>query len=114
VPIFVVTHHPPEQAATGENDRLRFTFVTDGVEAAVAQATAAAGDKDVTVIGGASIAQQLLAARCVDELDLSIMPVLLGDGLRLFDHLGPEPIRLEKCGVTESGLRTDLRFRVLH
>jgi dihydrofolate reductase len=113
VPIFVVTHHPPEQAARGENDRLRFTFVTDGVESAVARAKAVAGDRDVTVIGGAGIAQQLLTARCVDELEISIMPVLLGGGLRLFDNLGPAPISLEKCGVTESALRTDLRFRVL-
>jgi dihydrofolate reductase len=113
VPIFVVTHRVPQQVAKGENDKLRFTFVTDGVERAIEQARAAAGEKDVTVIGGAHIAQQLIKAGLVDELQLSIMPVLLGAGLRLFDQVGPEPIELEKIKVIDSPTRTDIWFRVV-
>ena len=67
VPIFVLTHHPPA-CPPKQDERLTFTFVTDGVESAVAQAMAAAGDKAVQVIGGASVIQQLLRARLVDEL----------------------------------------------
>jgi len=113
VPIFVLTHHVPDQVIKGENDKLRVSFVTDGIESAVAQARAAAGDKDVTVIGGACTAQQLIQAGLVDELQVGIMPVLLGEGLRFFDHVGPQPPQLEKIDVIESGERTDLRFRVV-
>jgi dihydrofolate reductase len=109
VPIFVLTHRPP---ATPDEGRA-FTFVTDGVESAIRQARAAAGDKDVTVVGGAGTGQQLLRAGLVDELEVSIMPVLLGGGLRLFEHLGPEPIQLEKIEVAGSLIRTDVRFRVV-
>jgi len=114
VPIFVLTHHVPERVAAGENDRLRFTFVTDGVERAVAAAKTAAGEKDVTVVGGASTVRQCIAAGLADELHLDIMPVLLGGGLRLFEHLGGAPVELERIGVMEvaSG-RTALRFRVV-
>jgi dihydrofolate reductase len=94
------------------NDRLSVTFVTDGVEAAVAQATAAAGDKAVTVVGGADLNRQLLAAGLADELCIDVMPVLLGSGRRLFDGV-PLGIRLEKVGVEDVGARTSLRFRVL-
>ena len=85
VPIFVLTHNPP-QVPPKQDERLTFTFVTDGVESAVAQAKAAAGDKAVQVIGGASVIQQLLRAGLVDELHVDIMPVLLGAGLRLFEN----------------------------
>jgi dihydrofolate reductase len=112
-PIFVVTHHPPAQVAKGDNDKLSFTFVTDGVERAVELARAAAGEKDVAVIGGADIAQQSLRAGLIDELQMSIMPVLLGEGLRVFDQLGPEPIELEKVKLIESPTRTDIWFRVV-
>lgn len=112
-PIFVVTHHPPAQVASGENDKLSFTFVTDGVERAVELARAATGDKDVAVVGGPDIAQQVLRAGLVDELQISIMPVLLGEGLRLFDRLGHEPIELEKVKLIEYLTRTDIWFRVV-
>ncbi len=79
VPIFVVTHHPP-QVRPRENERLRFTFVTDGVERAVAGAAAAAGAKAVTVVGGMDVIRQLLHAGLVDELRVDVMPVLLGAG----------------------------------
>jgi dihydrofolate reductase len=112
-PIFVVTHEAPEKVAKGENDRLTFTFVTAGVESVIKQAKRAAGDKDVTVVGGANLGQQLLKAGLVDEIHIDIMPVLLCEGLRMFEHLGTEPIELEKIGVTEESLRTSLRLRVV-
>lgn len=113
-PIFVVTHAVPKTVAKGENDKLKFHFVSDGVESAVKQAKAAAGDKDVTIIGGADTIQQVLKAGLLDELEIGIMPILLGDGLRLFDKLGEDEIKLEKFRIIElpSG-RTDIHFRVV-
>ena len=111
VPIFVLTHHAPA-VHPKQDERLTFTFVTDGVESAVKQAKAAAGDKSVTVVGGASVIQQLLRAGLVDELRVDYMPVLLGVGLRPFDDAGLGDVELEKIGVLEEGARTSLRFRV--
>jgi dihydrofolate reductase len=111
VPIFVVTHHPPS-VAPKQDEHLTFTFVTDGVESAIAQAKAAARDKAVQVVGGVSIARQLLGAGLVDELHVDIMPVFLGSGLRSFEGSGLESVRLEKINVQEIGLRTSLRFRM--
>jgi dihydrofolate reductase len=102
VPIFVVTHTPPATAPR-QNDRLTFTFVTDGVESALRQARAAAGDKDVTVIGGVDVARQCLHSGLVDELDLAIVPVLLGDGLRFFDRDSVEGIELGRPRVRDVG-----------
>lgn len=110
-PIFVVTSHPPA-VTPKENDRLTFTFVTDGVESAVAQAKAAAGDKAVTVVGGVDVIRQLLDAGLVDELRVDVMPVLLGAGLRFLDDPTLVHVTLEKLGVDEVGVRTSLRFRV--
>jgi len=110
VPIFVVTHDPPA-VAPKQDENLTFTFVTDGVESAVAQARAAAGQKSVEVVGGVDVTQQLLAAGLADELHLDVMPVLLGAGLRFFGR-GVEGLRLEKIGVQEIGPRTSLRFRI--
>lgn len=109
MPIFVLTHGmwPPKQ-----DEHLTFTFVTDGIESAFAQATAAAGDKAVQVVGGVSVIQQLLRAGLVDELRVDVMPVLLGAGLRSFENAGLEHVLLEKIGVREAGARTSLRFRV--
>jgi dihydrofolate reductase len=112
VPIFVVTHRPPP-VPPAQDDRLTFTFVTDGVESAVAQATAAAGDKDVLVVGGADLIGQLLRAGLADELHLDLMPVFLGTGRRLFDDPDLARVRLEKLAVEEVGTRTSLRFRVV-
>lgn len=111
VPIFVVTHTPPA-VAPRRNERLWITFVTDGVEAAVGQAVEAAGERDVTFIGGADVFRQLLAAGLVDELDIDVMPVLFGGGVRLFDVVGPRA-NLEKVSVEEVGVRTCLRYRVV-
>ena len=113
VPIFVLTHTPPEIAAKGENENLTFTFVIEGVESAIEQAKAAAGDRNVVVIGGANTAQHLLKAGLIDEIDMDVMPVLLGAGLRLFEHLGTEPIELETTEVSQSDGLIHLRFRVL-
>lgn len=112
-PIFVVTHNPPDAPAKGENEHLKFHFVTDGVESAVRQAKAAAGDKDVTVVGGADIGQQLLKAGLVDELHLDIVGVLLGGGLRFFDHLDGTQIELEAQKVDSSSGIVHTIFRVL-
>lgn len=112
VPIFVLTHHPP-QVPPKQDDRLTFTFVSDGVESAIAQARIAAGEKAVQVVGGVSVIQQLLRAGLVDELHIDIMPVLLGDGLRLLEHLDPDQVRLETIGVEAVEQRTQLRFHVV-
>jgi dihydrofolate reductase len=112
VPIFVVTHNPP-YTPPKQDDCLTFMFVTDGVASAVAQASVAAGEKAVQVVGGASLVQQLLRVGLVDELRVDVMPVLLGDGLRLIEDIDPRKIRLEKIGVQEVGERTSLSFRVL-
>ena len=109
VPIFVVTHTPPP-VEPKRSERLSFTFATEGVESAVAQAAEAAGERHVTVVGGVDLNRQLLAAGLVDELHVDVMPVLLGSGLRLFDGT---PLLLEKLGVEEAGARTSLRFRVV-
>ena len=112
VPLFVVTHRPPAREPK-RNERLYVTFVSDGLESAVAQATAAAGDKAVQVVGGADVNRQLLAAGLADELRIDVMPVLLGSGRRLFDGLAVDGIRLEKLAVDEAGERTSLAYRVL-
>ena len=112
VPIFVLTHHPPETPPK-QDDRLTFTFVTDGLASAVEQAKAAAGGKAVQVVGGASVVQQLLREGLVDELRIDVMPVVLGSGLRLLEGVGLERVQLEKIQVQEVGVRTSLGFRVL-
>ena len=111
VPIFVLTHHPPD-VQPKQDEHLTFTFVTDGVDAAVKQAKAAAGDKSVTVVGGASVINQLLQAGLADELRVDFMPVLLGTGLRPFGASGLDGVLLEKIDVQEEGDTTSLRFRV--
>lgn len=113
VPIFVLTHHIPAQVPKGQNDRLTVTFVTGGIERAIEQAKAAAGDKQVTVVGGASTAQQCLRAGLVDEIHIGIVPVLFGEGLRFFEPLVNEQLELERTRVFESPTRTDLWFRVV-
>jgi dihydrofolate reductase len=112
VPIFVLTHHPPA-VAPKQDERLTFTFVSDGVHSAIEQAKAAARDKAVQVVGGAGLVQQLLRANLVDELRVDVMPVVLGDGVRLLENIDPEHVELEKIGVQEVGPRTSLRFRTV-
>jgi dihydrofolate reductase len=111
-PIFVLTHHIPEEVAKGENENLRFYFVTDGIEGAIEKAKIAAGDKNVAVIGGADTAQQLLNAGLVDELEVDIAPVLFGAGLRLFENLDVEQIELEQIKVLEYRGVTHMKYRL--
>jgi dihydrofolate reductase len=112
-PIFVITHNPPAAPAKGENENLKFHFVTDGVESAVHQAKAAAADKDVTIVGGADVGQQVLKTGLVDELHIDIVSVLLGGGLRFFDDLGGKQIELEAKKVDAVTGITHMIFRVL-
>ena len=109
VPTFVVTHTVSREWVY---EGSLFTFVTDGVESAVEQAKAAAGGKDVAV-GAASIAQQCIKARLLDQIHVDLVPVLLGGGVRLFEHLGAGPIELEHTEVVEGAGVTHLTFRVV-
>lgn len=109
VAVFVLTHHPRDTVV--KQGGTSFTFVTDGFEAAAEQARAAAGDKNVLVAGGASVVQQALRAGLLDELQIHLAPVLLGDGVRLFDRLGTGPVALEAIRAIESTAVTHLTFR---
>ncbi len=112
VPIFVLTHKPPAKHPK-ENETLKFIFVTDGIESAVTQAKAAARGKDVQIIGGANTFQQCLNKGLCDELHIDIMPVLLGAGLKLFEHIDNDKIRLKKSKViTSTPERTSIVFKV--
>ena len=108
-PAFIVTHHIPQEWVY---DGSPFTFVTDGVESAIRQAKEAAGNKDV-VICTASILQQCLNAGLMDEIHLDVAPLLLGQGVRLFDHLNIKPVQLERIRVVEAPGVTHLGYRVL-
>lgn len=110
-PVFVVTHDEREPLA--KDGGTTFTFVTDGVESAVAQAKESAGGKDVLVAGGANIAQQCLRAGLLDELQLHVAPLLLGGGVRLFDDLGGEQVEVELIEVVDAPGVTHLRYRVV-
>ncbi len=111
VPVFVLTHHAREPLVM--EGGTSFTFVTDGIEAALEQARAAAGDKDVALAGGASVAQQYLKAGLLEELQIHLASVLLGDGVSLFDRLGIAAIGLEATRVIASPSVTHLRFQML-
>lgn len=87
-PVFVLTHHPREPLEC--KGGTRFIFITNGIEAALEAARRAAGDKDVALSGGARAAQQYVAAGLVDEMDLHVVPILLGAGERLFDRIGDD------------------------
>lgn len=113
VPIFVLTHLPPKKHPK-ETNTLTFTFVTDGIESAVAQAQVAAGDKEVNVIGATSTAMQCLEAGLADELHVDIMPIFLGAGLRAFEEIDEGQVQLERIKVMELPVgRTHLRFRII-
>ena len=109
VPVFVLTHHPRETVT--KPNGTSYVFVTDGVEAALEQAQAAAGDRGVSVAGGAEVVQQYLRAGLLDELELHVVPLLLGDGVRLFDGVGD--VKLERTRIVDSPTVTHLWYRVL-
>jgi dihydrofolate reductase len=92
-PVFVLTHHPREPVT--KDGGTTFVFVTDGIEAALEQARAAAGDLNVGISGGAEVAQQYLRAGLIDTMHIHVAPLLLGGGTRLFDEQGGEPTALE-------------------
>ncbi len=110
-PVFVVTHHPrdPLEMEGGTT----FHFVTDGIESALEQAKEAAGDKDVGLWGGGDVACQYLAAGLLDELELHVVPILLGGGSRLLDNLGDAGVQLEQVRAVEAPGVTHLKYRVL-
>jgi len=108
-PVFVLTHHQREPLALTDTT---FTFVTDGIESALASGREAAGDKDVFIGGGAKTINQYLAAGLLDELELHIAPILLGGGERLFEGVGPD-VRLEPIRVVEAPGVTHLKYRVI-
>jgi dihydrofolate reductase len=87
--------------------------VSDGIESALEQARAAAGDKDISVAGGANTIQQFLKAGLVDEMQIHLVPLMLGGGIRLFDQVDPELIQLEGTRVVESPGVTHLKYRVV-
>ena len=109
VPVFVLTHHAREPLPM--EGGTTFHFVTDGIESALEQARAAAGDQDVKIIGGASVIQQYLAAGLLDELQLHIAPVVLGAGERLLENVG-DPT-LEPIDVVASPAATHVKYRVV-
>jgi dihydrofolate reductase len=109
VPILVVSHRPPPDWVEAE---WPLTFVTDGVESAIEQARQIAGDKDV-IAGSPSIAKQCLAMGLLDEVNVDLVPLLLGDGVRFFEPVGSEPIELERLSVIEAPGVTHLRFRIV-
>jgi len=111
VPVFILTHHPREPEI--KQGGTTYTFVTDGIEAALEQARAAAGDKDVAIAGGPNVMQQYLRAGLLDELELHVVPLLMGDGVRLFDGLGPDLPKLERTRVLEGDAVAHLRYRVV-
>jgi dihydrofolate reductase len=111
VPIFVLTSHPPTRHPK-ENESLTFAFIADGLESAIDKAKRAAGSKWVTVVGGPTLIQALLKAGFIDELEVDVMPVLLGGGLRLFDALDVA-LTLDRVDVTALPYgRTALRYAV--
>ena len=109
MPVFVLTHHQREPLTLSDTT---FTFVTGGIEAALEQARAAAGEKDVLIGGGADVINQYLAAGHVDELELHVVPLLLGGGARLFEGIGPDP-ELEQIRVVEAPGVAHLKYRVV-
>jgi dihydrofolate reductase len=108
-PCFIVTHNVPQEWVYEGSP---FTFVTEGVESAIRQAKQAAGDKDV-VVSTASILQQCLNLGLMDEIHVDVAPILLGKGVRLFDHLEIEPTDLERIRVLAAPGVTHLGFRVI-
>ena len=110
VPVFVLTHHPREPLVM--EGGTTFHFVTEGIEVALEQAMAAAGGQDVVIGGGANVAQQYLGAGLVDELNIALVPVLLGTGERLLENVGSDR-RLDQVRAVEAPGVTHLRYRVV-
>jgi dihydrofolate reductase len=108
-PVFVLTHHEREPLTLSDTT---YRFVTGGIQSALEQARAAAGAKDVFIGGGAKVINEFLAAGLLDELELHVVPILLGGGARLFDGVGPD-VTLEPIRVVEAAGVTHLKYRVV-
>lgn len=111
MPVFVVTHE--EREPLPMKGGTTYVFVTDGIESALEQASAAGGDKNVGIWGGANVIRQYLSAGLLDELQIHLAPVLLGGGVRLFEDLDPEGIELRRQSSIETPGSTHLRFDVV-
>jgi dihydrofolate reductase len=109
--VYILTHHPREPVEM--KGGTTFHFATDGVERALERAKESAGGQDVRLWGGADVVNQYLAAGLLDELELHIVPVLLGDGARLFDNLGGAEIELEQVRAVQAPGVTHVKYRVL-
>ena len=110
-PVFVLTHHAREPVT--KQGGTTFAFVTDGIEAALEQAREASGGEDVAIGGGADVAQQYMKAGLLDELRLHVVPLFLGDGVRLFEDLADAPAEIERTRTVESPTGvTHLEYRV--
>ncbi len=109
-PVFVLTNHAREPLVM--QGGTTFHFVTDGIESALEQAKEAAAGKDVSLAGGASVVQQYLAAGLLDEMLISVVPIVLGDGARLFDDLGDARPTLEQVEAVEAPGVTHIRYRL--
>ena len=112
LPIFVLTENVPAEVAAGENGKLRFIFITEKIETGIAKAKEAAGKKNVMIIGWTTLAQDALRAKLVDEIIIRLVPVLVGQGIRLFENFGKEYINLTIIDSDTFASRTDLRFSV--
>ena len=108
-PVFVLTQH--ERPLLLKSGGTSFAFVTDGIEPALEQAQAAAAGKDIVLAGGANVAQQYLKAGLIEEMRIDLVPVLLGDGARLFENLGARELGLECAGAVEAPGVTHLTYR---
>ena len=109
VPCFIVTHNVPQEWAGNGSP---FTFVTDGVESAIAQAKQVVTGDKVIAVGGTQIVRQSLQAGLIDQIEIDLAPILLGKGIRLFDQLGTDPIQLEIDRVIDAPLVTHIRYIV--
>jgi dihydrofolate reductase len=112
MPVFIVTHE--ERESLPMQGGTTYTFVTDGIEAALKRARAAAGDKNVGVWGGADIIRQYLKAGLLDEIQIHHIPILIGDGVRLFEDLDPEGIELRKTSLVDTPGAAHIRYRIRH
>jgi dihydrofolate reductase len=110
-PVYVLTHHARDPLV--KDGGTTFTFVTAGIESTLQQALGAAGGKDVALAGGADVAQQYLRAGLIDELQIHLVPVLLGDGARLFADLAGAEIELECVGAVKAPGVTHLTYNVV-
>jgi len=109
LPVFVVSHSIPKETPKGGV----YTFV-NGIEKALEKAKAAAGDKNVSVMGGANIGQQYFKAKLIDEVQIHLIPVIFGSGTRMFEHIGSEHIVLKNIKAVQTEAATHLRFRVVN